>query len=382
MPDLTLADILQSYLPQPWSDAAVDQMRRDAQAYQAGGVPALMADSSNTAGLAGGFGGVTKNVGPTVRIGGPMRAPAIHGDAPLFDYSRLADVPNVPQANLPRVVPPEGVPQSTQNLADPKNLARVNEAVRAGEAIGGREWYNAEPLREQFVSELGEAEGNRSFRQYMDMVAANSPRTKVPENIRNASYYYGQIQRGDPIPKQYFSKGYWRIDPATQAPSPYGVMPIHVQNMENAVRGDLPVLQNPKPSSFVENLAGNQQPVTIDTHNMRMLTRGRADQPNPNEYGFLEQLQQQEAAKMGMTPAQYQASMWIGGGKETGLGSPTDPFLRVFEDRVARTAERRGQSKAQVLRDFIRAQAPLVGVGGLTLADVLQGQTQQVQERQ
>jgi hypothetical protein len=319
-----------------------------------------MANRQETADLAGGFGGVTKLAGR----GGP-----------LFDYSRLAELPNVPQFNLPRVLPPEGVPAATEALASPKNLARVNEAVRAGEAMGGREWYNAEPLREQFVSELGESQGNSAFRQYMDMVAANSPRTKVPENIRNASYYYGQLQRGDPIPETYFSGGYWRIDPATQAPSPYGVMPIHVQNMENAVRGDLPVLQNPKPSSFVENLAGNQTPVTIDTHNMRMLTRGARDQPNPNEYGFLEQLQQQEATKMGMTPAQYQASMWIGGGKETGLGSPTDPFLRVLEDRVAKTAEARGITKAEALRQFIRAQSPLLS---LTPAAVLlaQGQDQ------
>jgi hypothetical protein len=289
----------------------------------------------------------------------------------LFDYSRLSETPPVPQFNLPRVVPPEGVPAATQTLAAPKNIARVNEAVRAGEAMGGRDWYNTEPLRQQFVSELGEGPGNAAFRQYLDMVAANSPRTRVPENIRNASYFYGLAQRGEDLPRTYLQGGYHRMVKETQAPSPYGIMPIHVQNMENALEGGLPVLQNPKPASFVENLAGNQTPVTIDTHNMRLLTGGReAEVPKANEYGFLERLQQEQAAKMGMSPAQYQASAWIGAGKETGLGSPIDPFLRVLEDRVAKTAEARGITKAQALRDFIRAKSPLLSLtpGAVLLA--------------
>jgi hypothetical protein len=306
--------------------------------------------------------------GPITGVGRPFIRPE---NRPLFDYSRLAEVPDRPQFDLPRVVPPEGVPEATQALASPKNLARVNEAVRRGEAMGGREWYNTEPLREQFVNELGEAQGNQAFRQYMDLVAANSPRTRVPENIRNASYFYGTERRGEDLPRTYFREGYHRMTKETQAPTPYGIMPIHVQNMQNLREGGLPVMQNPKPASFVENLTGNQTPVTIDTHNMRAITAGReAEVPNPNQYGFLERMQQAEAAKMGMSPAQYQASMWVGAGKETGLGSPTDPFLRVFEDRVRKTAEATGKTPAQVLREFIRAQAPLLSV---TPAAVLLG---------
>ena len=33
--------------------------------------------------------------------------------------------------------------------------------------------------------------------------------------------------------------------------------------------------------------------------------------PAANEYGFVEAMQQREAAKLGMTSAQYQASGWI-----------------------------------------------------------------------
>jgi hypothetical protein len=291
-------------------------------------------------------------------IGG-VGMPYLGGKAPLFDYRRLSDVPDVPQFNLPRFEPPEGVPERFTRLAAPGNVARVNAAVQAGEQMGGREWYNTEQLRQEFVSQLGDTEGNRRFRRYMELVAATSPRTKVPENIRNASYYYGALERGDPIPEQYLSGGYWRIDPRTQAPSPYGIMPIHVQNMENIMREGLPVLQNPKPASFVENLTGNQLPVTIDVHNMRLWSPRGGETAGPG-YGFLERLQQEQAQRLGMTPAQYQASAWLGGGKQTGLASPVEPFLRTLEDRIRLTAEARGLTPGEVLRSFIRGQHPLL----------------------
>src|SRR5215831_10206171 len=334
MPDFTLADVLQAVggrfgIPQDWQPATpIGEFVKGSQGPQADIAMAVMGGPK-----LGGFS----------RVGGPMRPV----EAPLFDYSRLSEVPSVAQFDLPRTIPPEGVPAATEALAAPKNLARVNEAVARGEAMGGREWYNTEPLRQEFVGQYGEGEGNRRFKSFMDLVAANSPRTKVPENIRNASYYYGQLERGDPIPQQYFSGGYWRIDPRTQAPSPYGIMPIHVQNMENVALGGLPVL-------------GNQRPVTIDTHNMRLITRGAAEQPGAPEYGFLERMQQREAERMGLTPAQYQASAWLGAGRETGLGSPTEPFLRTLENRVAKTAEARGISKGEALMRFIRGEAPLL----------------------
>ncbi len=87
----------------------------------------------------------------------------------------------------------------------------------------------------------------------------------------------------------------------------------------------------------------------------------------PNEYGFLERMQQEEARKLGLTPAQYQASAWIGGGAETGLKSSADPFLQVFEQRVNLTANQRGESPAETLKRFIRGEIPLLSVAPMGL---------------
>ena len=219
-----------------------------------------------------------------------LQAPAIRNpDVPLFDYSRMREVPDVPQRDLQRYDAPRGVPERTQALAAPENVARVNEVVKRGAGQGGIEWYNTDPLRQAFISELG-PQGEVAYRQYLDMVAATSPRSKVSENARNAAYYYGLAQRGEPLPARV---GNALVEPL---PSPYGhiAQRLHVQNANNVLNeGGWPVLQNPKPASFVENLAGNQMPVTVDTHNARLWgmtdTKGRPiDKPAKTEYQFME----------------------------------------------------------------------------------------------
>ena len=306
----------------------------------------------------------------TKAVRAPVSAPAIVGNAPLFDYSRLAEVPNVPQFDLERYVPPRGVPERTRALAEPANVARVNDVVKQGMQMGGPEWYNTEPLRQEFVSRLGDQAGNAAYQQYIDMVAATSPRSKVAENARNASYYYTLAQQGLPLPETVKVGNNWTV--AEPLPSPYGhiAQALHIQNANNVLNnGGWPVLQNPKPASFSQNLQGNQLPLTIDTHNARLwgMTNSKGapvDMPASTEYGFMENLQQQQARKLGLTPAQYQASAWVGGGNETGLQSTADPFLKVLEQRIEKTAQARSMTKRYVLDQFIRGKMPLLGLGG------------------
>src|SRR5215472_14829593 len=74
---------------------------------------------------------------------GQHPAPAIL-KRPLFDYSKLREVPDVPQRDLPRFVPPEGVPVSATSKATPENLKRLSKIAKEGAKIGGLEWYNLE----------------------------------------------------------------------------------------------------------------------------------------------------------------------------------------------------------------------------------------------
>lgn len=372
----SLLDLLGQTWPARMAKGAWEGVKAPGDAY-AGRLDPLSDEGIERAtNLAGLVMGGTYAGAPAGAVGsGPAR---IGKPGPLFDYSRMRDVPDVPQFNLERYAAPRGIPERTQALAEPANVARVNDIVKRGAEQGGMEWYNTEPLREAFVSELGARKGAPAYQQYLDLVAATSPRSNVGVNARNASYYYNLAQRGEPLPAPIQKGGALSI--AEPLPSPYGhiAQGLHAQNARNVVEGGgWPVLQNPKPASFAQNLAGNQMPVTVDTHNARLWgmtdTKGRpVDKPAKTEYGFIEQLQQQEAAKLGMTPAQYQASAWIGGGEQTGLRSSADPFLKVFESRIEKTAEQQGLPKAEVLKRFIRGDMPLLGVAGGTTLEAAQ----------
>jgi hypothetical protein len=181
-------------------------------------------------------------------------------------------------------------------------------------------------------------------------------------------------------------------------------------NAERVAGPGWDALNNPKPASFAENLTGNQQPVTVDTHAFRlpgivaqdprfletafqvakdapkqnipkMIQSGETTlaeaanrpawwqaQPKANEYAAMEKYYQSLGKELGLTPAQTQASAWVGGGKLTGLASDeSKPFLRFFEDRVNITADKTGKTPKQVLKEFIRGKAPLLGLGGAAM---------------
>jgi len=317
----------------------------------------------------------------------------------------LSQVPDVPQVDLPRVVPPRGVSARMSDLVSNEDVWReYSDLVRNGrDNLQGREWYNMEPLRHAFVRELGEDEGTAAFRHYTQNIAATSPRSNIIDNMRNASYYFVQEPSGLILP--------------VRQPAPYGHLAqnLHRQNVETIRSPEgWDLFKNPKPPSFAENLGGNQRPGTMDAHALsvpsilsrdpRFLTtdlripsgggyfnlkprasygRGvftmdeavRRPQlwdvaPNPNEYGALEQRFRRLGEDLGMTTAQAQASGWVGGGRISGLTSPPLPAVDVFQRVVNRTAAQEGRSPQEVLRGFIhrqnalRAAAPIaIGVG-------------------
>jgi hypothetical protein len=293
----------------------------------------------------------------------------------LFDFSRLHEVPNVPQFDLERYVPPRGVPHRVQSLASPTNIERVNDAALRGADQGGRAWYNTEPLGEAFIGLLGPEKGLAAYEQYLNFVAATSPRSSVGENIRNASYYYVRSKQEPTMPVPHWDGSKLRLDETLPPPYGHTAQGLHAKKVNEVLEGgSLSPLTNPKISSFAENLRGNQMPVTIDAHNARLwgLRNARglpADVPPQAGYGFLERLQQAEAGKLGLTPAQYQASAWIGGANQTGVRSNLAPWLESFEERVALTAQKHGMSKEEVLRQFIRGELSLLSLGGIAAAE-------------
>jgi hypothetical protein len=61
--------------------------------------------------------------------------------------------------------------------------------INKGKELLGPDWYNTEELREWFVRGLGEERGDAEWRDFITKIGATSTGSKVPQNIRMASFY-------------------------------------------------------------------------------------------------------------------------------------------------------------------------------------------------
>jgi hypothetical protein len=220
------------------------------------------------------------------------------GAGPLDLTGKMrSDVPQVP---VPRYDPPRGIsPRLQDAMNNPAVVKGIRESMQAGIKMGAHNWYHNDPIRRAWISELGEKEGSREFARLMDYTAGTSPRSDVPVNIRNASYYY--LMTGRELPDKL--------------PYPYGHMAqaLHrgnISKLEEAMRGGVgaermpeyrgwDIFANPKPVSFSEDLQGNLIPVAADTHAMRNLAMRTGD---PR---WLE-TQISEAVAKGKKPSEFQ----------------------------------------------------------------------------
>ena len=184
-------------------------------------------------------------------------------------------------------------------------------------------------------------------------------------------------------------------------PNPYGhwLAELHQKLAKGVAGGGLDPIQYPKITSFAENLKGNNKPVTVDMHALRLpamlardanflrreyrekLQRGELSMdeavahpaywrnPYPNEYAAIEAFYKELATRANLSPAEAQAAAWIGGGHITGLRSRLyKSFKEFFDDRIRRTAKDKGLSEDDVWRLFLRGELDLVRFDGQPIA--------------
>jgi len=292
------------------------------------------------------------------------------------DVRTLSAIPDVPQSSLVRPVPPRGDPESISMLYNAPNIHRVEGLVAEGQRMGGDAWYNTMPLRQAYIDELGEVEGGRRFAEYIDRVAATSPRSTVEANVRRASHFQTQAQQGIPLDIS-----------GAQPPQPYGhlahktQLPI-LQDIES--QGAIDAAKRLKTASFAENLKGNYAPLTADAHYARGIDLRKASglpetqSPSKTQYRGVEAFGKDIAREMGMSPAQMQANLWMGAGAQTGVANP-QIFMSAFNNVLAKTASARGIPQKQALKDFLTGKIPFLTVAGTAVTgQMLQGQNDDV----
>ena len=89
-----------------------------------------------------------------------------------------------------------------------------------------------------------------------------------------------------------------------------------------------------------------------------------AGRPKENEYAAWEKMYQDHANALGAKPAQGQAGNWISGADTTDVRTEAaKPFAQHVEDKIFDTAERRGITPQQAMKDWIRGRTPLLAGG-------------------
>jgi hypothetical protein len=100
--------------------------------------------------------------------------------------------------------------------------------------------------------------------------------------------------------------------------------------------------------------------VITDTEAFRNMPTAWLDTPDDTEYAALEQMAQRLARRHNMTPAQFQASLWMGAGDLTGLDDASQgTAMALFRRTLDKRASERGLTRKDMLREFIVNRAPL-----------------------
>tara|TARA_R110000824_G_scaffold93709_2_gene226585 strand:+ start:21412 stop:23151 length:1740 start_codon:yes stop_codon:yes gene_type:complete len=115
-----------------------------------------------------------------------------------------------------------------------------------------------------------------------------------------------------------------------------------------------------KPSTSVNLAAAAKDGVIKDTTAFSEMPTAWADMPRPTEYGAIEDVANRLASERQMTPAQYQANLWMGAGDVTGLADESQgTFMDLFRKTLDKRATERGISRGDMFRDFVNRRSPL-----------------------
>lgn len=285
--------------------------------------------------------------------------PSITGRG-VFDRSLLSGQPLGPQSNFVRLVKPNSRVQASaiEAVGDiaPEDWRRIQGLTARGLNLGGKTYYDPRALNE-YLRQLGGPLGNEMRDFWGPAMAATSPQSALPVNLADASVLGVMQAQGVDLPTALTM--YRQKFP--HAPSPKFMQGEGADLLRQALqRGDpdIGTTRAQKVGSYSENLAGNVEPITADTHLSAISTFFHPDEAVRRRFGsramedvtygpFEQGFQQNVARPMGISPAQAQAGSWFGAGPLTGLISPWGDITQQLENQAFITARHLGVQPTQ-----------------------------------
>jgi hypothetical protein len=346
----------------------------------------------------------------------------------MFDVSPESYAAGVRESDqietpVPRAKPGAKLPkkQRLQLVVDNMDAIADRLAERARPHVGTnvQYFYHLGPLVDK-AAELGipEAQAREAIEEFAALYGATSPRTRTEPNLRSATLVRAKEKQGidydeivGPGGSGINEAGYpMMINPPVPGKAA-GIHKLLIDRLRET--GEIDYRTNPKPATFVENVKGNLQGVTVDTHAIRgalyalneiapgSLTRQwfkndaayqrYLDDPSDianysgddvadtlegqmvdgvkqqTEYAVLSDLYKKVAERLGVMPAEAQSLSWFANGDITGLGSAPKSIVELINERIDVTAQATGETKDTIFRGFIEGKIPLLSASGVLI---------------
>ena len=256
------------------------------------------------------------------------------------------------------------------------------------------------------------------MKDFSDAYAATSPRTKTAENLRNATLVMTKKHLGIPYDEiigpnkgQLNEKGYPMIINRKGDISSTGKVAdadgLHRKLLDTLDADGIDPNTNPKPYTFAQNVYGNLDGVTVDTHAVRgalsavneidpgsipinyikpKFRKQYTEDPTSldpatmiddsigsqmidgtdmqTEYAVFSDVYRRTAEKLGVSPAEAQSLGWFGSGDSTGLASELKSVASLIEDRIDVTAQGLGRPKEEVFKMLLNREIPVLQIFG------------------
>ena len=321
-------------------------------------------------------------------------------------------VPRAPAgAKLPKKGRTQGIVDNIEEIAD-----RIAERARPGIGTNVQYFYHLGPLVNK-AQELGipEEETRQAIKEFSMLYGVTSPRTRTEPNLRSATLVRAKDKQninydeivgpgGSGINEAGFPM---MINEAKKGQSA-GIHKLLIDQLR--ATGKIDYKTNPKPATFAENVGGNLNGVTVDTHAIRgalyMLNeiapgsiprqwfnsetaykaylddpsnienyagKGIADtldgqvvdgSKQQTEYAVFSDLYRMVSDRLDVRPAEAQSLSWFANGEFTGLASPPKTIVELINERVDVTAQALGRSKDAIFKAFIEGKIPLMSFSG------------------
>lgn len=308
--------------------------------------------------------------------GRPKPIELIGMDRPEIPRGRALDLNALGSWDLGHYQPlerarPTKISERARTAFSPENTREFEQYVRRGVREGGLDWYDLSPLSRPALQEMSPED----FRALIAMNAATSARSSVADQIKRASLAWYYRKQGIPWPmtsaelSELADPGYGHI-----------AHEVHSKHLAPLVAGEDPnfsSIDQPKYASYYNNFMGNLAPLTADTHyqalhgfpmkqtyNRYARTWVEAPDFSKNvDYPIAEAYSGERARRMGIPPAAYQSSGWVGGREATGVRDAR-PFAAVYDDLIGRTADQMEISPLEAMKRHFRGEIPLMPIGG------------------